>query len=765
MFDFVSSTYSGVLSVLSTLFGMSYPLVIGCIERIDSKFRSTKLSERFLSKVSFKYFRYTLVINLIIGVLSPFLMASWQHARFFIIVIQCVGAIVSVLYVFILFSKIMSYYTIADLQREILTDYKKAVQKNDKTKEAEYFTQWVDLSGELLKSADETLVQSVYETLSGYVIKKYANFRDKILVFDPYYYDGVSRINEFLSKGESKPISVNNGNSILTSLIWMDSIVSETTYRYLWRNLRIQMFYNKDEWIMEYWKIASQKIRPFMKPIHQNGLPYTTEQIEECERLRGDFVEFHIMLCAMLIQEKKYQLLELMLSFTQSEPPSYPLIPSTLREIIAIFNRINQNSFTNPFYYESKYQMPNMYGITEGKIVGAANCYLALLAYRIYVIRWDYNSYLSVLSTGTLPSTLSELETLKNNLGVFKQWLMKIAENKDLLNVINFQSFDKEIKEKARIYGYQEAALLKPDKLLSNMEKEILTKMEELRSTLPLSNRKVASEEKELTDNILRVIEPYSPLLLDRLDRRFSQGKSYNLNSSVKIPFRNTAFVENPDVEHINIAGSMSSYMLQNFQYLFARSFYQEYTDAGYNLSSEDLFEGIDKLELNEEHYIIAFGIYLDYYIDRVTDLQKKKDHYTYKGVKILLLDCSTEYFSQMLYVMRYDDRPFLTFQEPSEEEIKKLYLHKADKSYNLWLSIQKIQDHPELLEEPIKAQLGGNAKQYSLFSAIWMPKLSFNSERHPAVYIKVKYRLTNEGSYDSVDKVKPFPKEASPNN
>lgn len=762
MFDFVNSTYSGVLSVLSTLFGMSYPLVIGCIERIDSKFGSTKLSERFLNKSPFKYFKYTLVINFIIGFLSPFLMAGWQHARFFIIVIQYVGIIVLVSFAFVLFSKIMSYYNIADLQRKILTDYKKAVQKNDKTKEAEYFTQWVDLSGELLKSADETLVQSVYETLSGYVIKKYANFRDKTLVFDPYYYDGVSRINEFLSKSESKSISVNNGNSILTSLIWMDSIVSETTYRYLWRNLRIQMFYNKDEWIMEYWKMASQKIGLFMKPIHQNGLPYITEQIEECKRLRGDFVEFHIMLCAMLIQEKKYQLLELMLSFTQSEPPSYPLVPSTLREIIAIFNRINQNSDTNPFYYESKYQMPNMHGITEGKIVGAANCYLALLVYRIYVIRWDY-VYQSVLSTGTLPSTLSELETLKNNLGVFKQWLMKIAENKDLLNVINFQSFDKEIKEKARIYT-QEAVLLKPDKLLSNIEKEILTKMEKLRSTLPLSNRKVASEEKELTDNVLRVIETYSPLL-DRSDRRFSQERSYNLNSSVIIPFRNTAFVENPDVEHIGIAGSMSSYMLQNFQYLFASSFYQEYTDAGYNLSSEDLFEGIDKLELNkEDHYIIAFGIYLDYYIDRVTALQKEKDHYTYKGVKILLLDCSTEYFSQMLYVMKYDDHPFLTFQKPSEEEIKKLYLHMANEPYALWLSIQKIQDHPELLEEPIKAQLGDNAEQYSLFSAIWMPKLSFKSERHPTVYIKVKYRLTNEGSYDSVDKVKPFPKEASLN-
>lgn len=125
------------------------------------------------------------------------------------------------------------------------------------------------------------------------------------------------------------------------------------------------------------------------------------------------------MLCSMLIQQRKYSLLELMLSFTQSEPPSYPLVPSTLSDIIEAFNRINRNSFTNPFYYESRYQMPNMHGITEGKIVGAANCYLALLAYRIYVIRWSYG-YESVLNTGALPNNLSDLATLNENLNTLK---------------------------------------------------------------------------------------------------------------------------------------------------------------------------------------------------------------------------------------------------------------------------------------------------------------------------------------------------------
>ena len=754
MFDFINYTYSGILSILSTLFGLSYPLVIGCIEKIDDKFGSTKLSERFMSETSFRLFKVSLVINLIMAVLFPFLMDGCTYARIFMGA-QCIGAIVLVASALFLFSKIISYYNITDLKNDILNDYKNAVNEKDKKEESKYFTQWVDLSGELLKSADNDLVQSVYEVLYNYVKRIYSENKGKALVFDQYYYECISRLNEFLSKGESKPISVNNGNSLLTSLILMDSVVSETTYRYLWRNLRIQMFYNKDEWIMEYWKMATQKIGQFMKPIHkysydEEGKPYTKEQIEDNQKQREDFMEFHIMLCAMLIQQKKYRLVELMLSYTQTEPPSYPLVPSTLNEIIAVFNKINHNSFKNPFYYESRYQMPNMHGITEGKIIGAANCYLALLTYRIYVIRWSYG-YESVLNTGALPDTLSELKTLNDNLEVFGRWLDKIKNNKELLNIVSFRSFDEELEYKAQIY--QKEKLLKPDQLVSQMKKEILAKMEELRETLHLNVEKVDSEENELTGNIMKAMAPYG----DLLGRRFNQGKHHDLNSSVTMPFPNTAFVENPDVSHENIAGCMSSDMLSNFQHLFASSFYREHSITDYRVSYEDIFKAIDRLELSEKDYIIAFGIYLDYFSNNKDLLKKSNYEYIYKGIKILVLNCSSEYFSQMLYVMRFEDRPFLDFHVPSGEEQQKLKLIRKIELYGLWLSIVKISDHPELLEDSIKTKLGDKANQYSLFTAIWRPLLYFKQVKYPIISIKIKYRLTDEGDYDNVDQIKPF--------
>ena len=658
-----------------------------------------------------------------------------------------------------LFRKIISYYNIAELQKEILDDYKTAVKKQNKVKEEKYFIQWIDLSGELLKSADDKLVQSVYEVLFEYVEKAYKIGSSKALKFDPYYYDGISRINEFLSKGEARPISVNNTNSILTSLILIDSVVSETTYRYLWRNLKIQLFYNKEEWIMKYWESASQKIRLFMNttyisPYNKKGELDTKkmEEIKNKKKQREEFLEFHIMLCSMLLQQKKYELLEQMLSFTQTEPPSYPLVPSTFSEILDVFNSVNHNISINPTYYESRYQMPKMHGITEGKIAGAANCYLALLAYRIYAIRWDYG-YGSVLNTGALPNTLSELATLSNNLNIFKYWLGRIRHDQELLQVVGIRSLDEGNEDKAQIYA------VKPDLLVSNMQDEIHKKMENLKITSPLNDEKVASEQKELTDNIRRAMKGYA----DLLEKRFEQEKYLDLNSSISVPFLNTAFWGNSDVNHFGTAECVSSSMLENFRNLFASAFFVKHSNTDYELSSDDLFEAIDKLALNKQHYIIAFGIYFDYYIGTIEGLEKESAHkYTYNKIRILSLDCSTEYFSQMLYIMEYEDLPFLDFLEPSEEEKKNLLLEMADESCGLWLSIKKISEHPNLLTEPIKAQLGDKADQHSLFTAIWRPGLFFKGEKYPMVSIKVKYRLTDEGDYDSVDKVKPFPKKAT---
>ena len=100
---------------------------------------------------------------------------------------------------------------------------------------------------------------------------------------------------------------------------------------------------------------------------------------------------------------------------------------------------------------------------------------------------------------------------------------------------------------------------------------------------------------------------------------------------------------------------------------------------------------------------------------------------YMYRGVKVLSLNCPTEFFSEMVYVMNYDDRPFMTFEKPSEEMVDRYNLEVQHGEYNLWASVIKIKDNPNIIDEESKTKLGNDKNKYSLFSAIWMPMLSFN--------------------------------------
>lgn len=118
MFDFVNYTYSGVLAVLSALFGLSYPLILSCIEKIDVKYHSTRLTARFLEEKVFAAFKYLLVTNLMMAVVFPFIMDGNNHSRY-LIAVQCSAAVVLIYYAFRLFNKVMIYYDAGKLTEEI----------------------------------------------------------------------------------------------------------------------------------------------------------------------------------------------------------------------------------------------------------------------------------------------------------------------------------------------------------------------------------------------------------------------------------------------------------------------------------------------------------------------------------------------------------------------------------------------------------------------------------------------------------------------
>ncbi len=104
---------------------------------------------------------------------------------------------------------------------------------------------------------------------------------------------------------------------------------------------------------------------------------------------------------------------------------------------------------------------------------------------------------------------------------------------------------------------------------------------------------------------------------------------------------------------------------------------------------------------------------------------------------------------------MSKEDRPYIVFQEPTDEQIEKMELVKYNE-YGLWMAVQKVEGHENALSKEYLKKLGNEKNMYSMFHAIWSPKLYFK-EQYNRICLKVNYKTSDEGTTDSVDMIKPF--------
>ena len=111
-FDFTNYTFSGLLSILASLFGVGYPLIVQSIGSIFKQYESPRLSERFSKEPAYIAFRVLLIVNLLVAVLAPFILqAGWFNQV--VVTIQAV-LIVALIGTSIMLFNLILFYSNAD---------------------------------------------------------------------------------------------------------------------------------------------------------------------------------------------------------------------------------------------------------------------------------------------------------------------------------------------------------------------------------------------------------------------------------------------------------------------------------------------------------------------------------------------------------------------------------------------------------------------------------------------------------------------------
>lgn len=123
-FDFFNYTFSAVVSLVTAVFGLSYPLLIESIHKIDIKYGSIRLKNRFEESEIYKNYNTMLKLSVFIAVIMPFLLAAFilhTAISYVLITIQVALLLILIYLTFCLVEQIQMYNDPVRLMNDVLS--------------------------------------------------------------------------------------------------------------------------------------------------------------------------------------------------------------------------------------------------------------------------------------------------------------------------------------------------------------------------------------------------------------------------------------------------------------------------------------------------------------------------------------------------------------------------------------------------------------------------------------------------------------------
>ena len=417
LFDFYAGSYGFYTGLFAAIFGMSFPLILQCIQRIDEKYDSSMISQVFDNEPSYKLFKVLLFFYIVCACASPLLLTKFKENVGLSYTIHCFMLLyilgISIVMVF-LFRRITVYYSIDKLVKDLSTSN----PKRD-----------VLVCFDLAKFASKKGYQETYIDAMVKVAECFIIERNKIGKNLPVEYsDGLNRV--LLEIGRSlkvKDSELEYRFSDIMSII-LDSddehYISDKTYNYIWFMLNNAASTGNNQWIKDYWTWAVQYYE------------FKSNKVEEGKHNphMQKFLLYNVMLGAVLYFNKRYECLSHIMKYSNSTN-RYPLIPGTFRDIVDIAKQIDF-LLDNPMQIESRFQIAGLnVGVnTDAAIYSEFINYLTLL----FVRMWSYqNPNINFCNPLSMPSpsdiSIDENEAYIRLMGLIRDRVTELYNS----NIIN----------------------------------------------------------------------------------------------------------------------------------------------------------------------------------------------------------------------------------------------------------------------------------------------------------------------------------------
>ena len=420
-----------------------------------------------------------------------------------------------------------------------------------------------------------------------------------------------------------------------------------------------------NEWVKHYWSYACQYYM------------FTKEYADE-KSAKERFQEFHIMVGALMVYLKKYDLLNYILTYSASLPAKYPLIPSTFKQIYRWYKYLSEKN--QHFFYLIKY---NMKGMNNGaneeyKIESLLLEYIALLLIRLDTVN-DYN--ITYSDPIEIPDCDDTIEKNEKNISITVVLIDNINKWSRSWDVLNEMGLSEKSVELAR-------------KLVKKYQDSCKTEIETLKT---YEKRISEKKRKALEHDMKAAISTIKINLPEKKERAEGKNVLTPLYAEQSVKLDERMILEGREPISNNLADALVSALYIEIRHNYCYQFLLQSATASFSIPYRDLSKAFDRLEINCGFTIIAMGVSIHLY-DEIEGFSRRGSKIDYKGINVIEIASNENSF----IIMKSRNIPRVSLRALNQEENQD-NLDCIDSTHHLYTNINNI-DINELL---LKAKIG----------------------------------------------------------
>lgn len=740
------------------ILGIAYPIIVDKISDIGEKYNSDYLSNVFNSEFPqrpvkykwkkksreislFKLFLYITILSFLPLIFNaePWFECDYgiinQSAQYIVLILSAILAIS-----FFMWLDVVVKYNgkATTLVQHLISRY-----NDGKNSEEDYNLKAInEFALHAIKNQDEHLQNTLLEFYHmAFSQVRRAHDPTKPLIYPVDLYEMVYRLCYELVNTENKHLLALEHRAV--SGLWYlgeDSEqieISDATYSWLWRNLNT--IAEKDKFIRMYWATAHQyydfRLR-YKLPEYDNAFQVINKNIvDKREKERQRFLEFNLALGGLLLYRKQYQTLNYIFHYTQSQPPSYVLLPEHMSAIYHWFE-----SFSNEFKnrrepIDHKFYFTGLDNLGIRREVGYwISSYMALLFIRLYTLH-QYYTYQEFTEQPNLPETIRELREWLQALSFFERCLRQLIENKDLLSELGFEKVVAANEE--RFFEY-----------IQELKQRIEAAIEDRHVQAELSPEKLQQFNTSSAAIISDAFAEYSHIA-NTGDYTDNEEDDTDLKLTVRgqtILSSKSSFLDETGVAHLNydsfLAGAIASQSIRRY---IPNSFMVAKTRR-YLLNRDNIAEGL-KMMIGTSKDIVIVSVNLHF----ETKVKLKGYEGFLKEIK------GTEHHVQdTLYVLAKSDLPHFIHKELDSEIVAREHYTLINDDLKIYAAILDLSQE---LYSPAKEKwssedLEGDTKVQVTIGFLTL--LIYKKDRE-IIQVNIASRYREQGIQNSLEDIEPL--------